>query len=211
MSFRTFGHKANSLSRTKQSAYEKLHRMHLFETIFIALGLSMDAFAVSISSGITITNPRIENALKIAIFFGAFQAFMPVIGWLAGLGLRELISRVDHWIAFGLLCLIGCRMIYESTRGGSEKKILNPLSLGVLLVLSVATSIDALAAGVSFAFLKVSILIPIIVIGSVTFLLSFLGVFVGNRSGRFLQSKAELVGGLVLIGIGTKILIEHTA
>jgi putative Mn2+ efflux pump MntP len=185
--------------------------MHLFETIFIALGLAMDAFAVSISSGITITNPRIENALKIAIFFGAFQAVMPVMGWLAGLGLRELISQVDHWIAFGLLCLIGCRMIYESTRVGSEKKILNPLSLGVLLLLSVATSIDALAAGVSFAFLKISIVLPVIVIGSVTFLLSFIGVFVGDRSGHLLQSKAELVGGLVLIGIGTKILIEHTA
>jgi putative Mn2+ efflux pump MntP len=185
--------------------------MHLFETIFIALGLAMDAFAVSISSGITIRNPRIENALKIAIFFGAFQAFMPVIGWLAGLGLRELISRVDHWIAFGVLSLIGCRMIYESTKVRSEKKGLNPLSLGVLLLLSVATSIDALAAGVSFAFLKVSIVLPIILIGIVTFTLSFFGVFVGNKSGHIFENKAELAGGLVLIGIGTKILIEHMA
>lgn len=184
--------------------------MHLFETIFIALGLAMDAFAVSVSSGITIRNPRIENALKIAIFFGAFQAFMPVIGWLAGLGLRELISQVDHWIAFGLLCLIGCRMIYESTKARSERKILNPLSLGVLLVLSVATSIDALAAGVSLAFLKVSILFPVIVIGAVTLILSFVGVFVGDTSGHLFENKAEFVGGLVLIGIGTKILIEHT-
>ena len=185
--------------------------MHLFETIFIALGLAMDAFAVSISSGITIRNPRIENALKIAIFFGALQAFMPVIGWLAGLGLRELISRVDHWIAFGVLSLIGCRMIYESTKVRSEKKGLNPLSLGVLLLLSVATSIDALAAGVSFAFLKVSIVLPIILIGIVTFTLSFFGVFVGNKSGHIFENKAELAGGLVLIGIGTKILIEHMA
>jgi putative Mn2+ efflux pump MntP len=183
--------------------------MHLFETMVIAVGLAMDAFAVSISSGITIRNPRIENAFKIAIFFGAFQAFMPVIGWLAGLGLRELISHVDHWIAFGLLGLIGCRMIYESTKVRSEKKGLNPLSLGVLLLLSVATSIDALAAGVSFAFLKMSIVIPIIAIGSVTFLLSFVGVFVGDRSGHIFENKAEFAGGLVLIGIGTKILIEH--
>ncbi len=170
----------------------------------------MDAFAVSISSGITIRNPRIENALKIAIFFGAFQAFMPVIGWLAGLGLRELISEVDHWIAFGLLSLIGCRMIYESTKVRSERKILNPLSLGVLLVLSVATSIDALAAGVSLAFLEIPILFTVIIIGAVTLILSFVGVFVGDRSGHFFENKAEFVGGLVLIGIGTKILIEHT-
>ncbi|NIM97564.1 MAG: hypothetical protein GTO24_05600 [candidate division Zixibacteria bacterium] len=184
--------------------------MHLVTATFLAFGLAMDAFAVSISSGITIRNPRIENALKIAIFFGAFQAFMPVIGWLAGLGLRELISEVDHWIAFGLLSLIGCRMIYESTKVRSERKILNPLSLGVLLVLSVATSIDALAAGVSLAFLEIPILFTVIIIGAVTLILSFVGVFVGDRSGHFFENKAEFVGGLVLIGIGTKILIEHT-
>lgn len=171
----------------------------------------MDAFAVSISSGIAIRNPRIEQALKVAIFFGAFQAIMPVIGWLAGLGLRELIAQVDHWIAFGLLFLIGCRMIYESTKAGSKRRVLNPLSLGVLVLLSVATSIDALAAGVSLAFLKISIVLPIIVIGVVTFILSFLGVFVGDKSGHLFESKAEFVGGLVLIGIGTKILIEHLA
>jgi len=169
----------------------------------------MDAFAVSISSGITIKNPRIEQALKIALFFGAFQAIMPVIGWLAGLGLRELIAQVDHWVAFGLLVLIGCRMIYESTKARSDRKMLNPLSIGVLLLLSVATSIDALAAGVSLALLKISILLPVIIIGIVTLLLSFLGVLVGDRSGHLFQSKAEFVGGLVLIGIGTKILFEH--
>jgi putative Mn2+ efflux pump MntP len=178
-------------------------------TILLALGLAMDAFAVSISSGITIRSPRIEQALKIAVFFGAFQAVMPVIGWLAGLGLRELIAQVDHWVAFGLLVLIGCRMIYESTKARSDRKILNPLSIGVLLLLSVATSIDALAAGVSLALLKISILFPVIIIGIVTLLLSFLGVFVGDRSGHLFQSKAEFVGGLVLIGIGTKILFEH--
>ena len=169
----------------------------------------MDAFAVSISSGITIRSPRIEQALKIAVFFGAFQAIMPVVGWLAGLGLRELIAQVDHWVAFGLLVLIGCRMIYESTKDRSDRKMLNPLSLGVLLLLSVATSIDALAAGVSLALLNISILFPVIIIGIVTLLLSFLGVFVGDRSGHLFQSKAEFVGGLVLIGIGTKILVEH--
>lgn len=171
----------------------------------------MDAFAVSISSGITIEKPRIENALKIAVFFGAFQAVMPVIGWLAGLGLRELIGQVDHWIAFGLLCAIGGHMVYESTKPGSERRSLDPLNLGVLLLLSVATSIDALAAGVSLALLEIPILLTILVIGVVTFILSFVGVFVGDRSGRVLESKAELVGGLVLVGIGTKILIDHLA
>jgi putative Mn2+ efflux pump MntP len=184
--------------------------MHLVTSTFLAFGLAMDAFAVSISSGITIEKPRIENALKIAIFFGAFQAAMPVVGWLAGIGLRELISQFDHWIAFGLLCLIGLRMIYESTKARSERKILNPLNLGVLLLLSIATSIDALAAGVSLAFLKTSIVLPVIVIGVVTLVLSFVGVFIGDKSGHVFENKAEFVGGLVLIGIGTKILIEHT-
>jgi putative Mn2+ efflux pump MntP len=185
--------------------------MQLITSLFLAFGLAMDAFAVSISSGITIKKPSMVNALKIAVFFGAFQALMPVIGWLAGLGLRELISRVDHWIAFGLLCLIGGRMIYESTKARSEKSNLNPLSISVLLLLSVATSIDALAAGVSLAFLEMSIIVPVIIIGTVTFVLSFAGVFVGDKSGHIFQNKAEFVGGLVLIGIGMKILIEHLA
>jgi len=169
----------------------------------------MDAFAVSITSGLTIKHLRINNALKIAIFFGSFQAVMPVIGWLAGLSLRDFIADVDHWIAFGLLSFIGCKMIYESIKIKSSEKEINPLNVYVLLMLSIATSIDALAIGVSFAFLKISIATPIIVIGAVTFLLSFLGVFVGNRFGHFFESKIEIVGGFILIGIGIKILIEH--
>ncbi|TES91955.1 MAG: manganese efflux pump [Candidatus Cloacimonadota bacterium] len=183
--------------------------MSIITIIFIAFGLAIDAFAVSVTSGITIKNLRINNALKIAVFFGLFQAVMPVIGWLTGLSLRDFISGVDHWIAFGLLSLIGCKMIYESTKIGSSKKEINPLNVYVLLILSIATSIDALAIGVSFAFLQLSIATPVIVIGTVTFLLSFLGVFVGNRFGHFFENKIEIAGGLVLIGIGIKILVEH--
>jgi putative Mn2+ efflux pump MntP len=183
--------------------------MSVLTIILIAFGLAMDAFAVSITSGITVKNLKINNALKIAIFFGLFQAVMPTLGWLTGLSLRDFISGVDHWIAFGLLGSIGCKMIYESTKIGSSKKEINPLNVYVLLMLSIATSIDALAIGVSFAFLKVSIATPVIVIGTVTFLLSFLGVYVGKRIGHFFENKIEIVGGLILIGIGIKILVEH--
>ena len=185
--------------------------MDLITITFIAFGLAMDAFAVSITSGITIKQLRIHNALKVAVFFGSFQAIMPIVGWLAGLSLRDFISGVDHWIAFGLLSLIGCKMIYESMKMESGDKAINPLNVYVLLMLSVATSIDALAVGVSFAFLKVSIVTPIIVIGIVTFGLSLLGVFVGDRFGRFFEKKIEIAGGLILIGIGIKIVVEHLA
>ncbi len=183
--------------------------MDILNIIVIALGLAMDAFAVSITSGLTIKNLKIKYAFRIALFFGVFQAFMPLVGWLAGLSLKDFISGVDHWIAFGLLCLIGCKMIYESIKIESSEREINPLNVYVLLVLSVATSIDALVVGVSFAFLMISIATPIIVIGIVTFLLSFVGVFVGNRSGHFFEGKIEIIGGLILISIGIKILIEH--
>lgn len=183
--------------------------MQFITILFVAFGLALDAFAVSITSGIAIKHLRIEHALRIAIFFGSFQAAMPIIGWLAGISLKDLISGVDHWIAFGLLSLIGCKMIYESMKMKPDRVEIDPLSIYVLLILSVATSIDALAVGVSFAFLKIAIISPVIVIGIITFLLSFLGVFVGNRLGHFFEQKIELVGGLILIGMGIKILVEH--
>ena len=136
---------------------------------------------------------------------------MPVLGWLAGISILDLISGVDHWIAFGLLSLIGCKMIYESSRIESSGKELNPLNGYVLLTLSVATSIDALAVGISLAFLRIPIVTPILIIGIVTFLLSFLGVYAGSRIGHFLERKIETLGGLILIGIGMKILVEHLA
>src|SRR4030042_421383 len=127
--------------------------MDFFTVTPIGIGLAMDCFAVAITSGINIKNLRINNALQIAIFFGSFQALMPVVGWLAGLSLRDLISGIDHWIALGLLSLIGGKMIYESTKIGGEKEV-RSLNVFVLLLLSIATSIDALAVGLSFAFLK---------------------------------------------------------
>ena len=182
--------------------------MDAMTIIAIAFGLAMDAFAVSITSGITIKRLKINNALKIALFFGLFQAIMPLVGWLAGLSLKDFISEIDHWIAFGLLSFIGCKMIYESITVQSSKKEINPLNVYVLLVLSVATSIDALAVGISFAFLKVSIVTPVIIIGTVTFLLSYLGVYIGDRIGHFFENKIEIAGGILLIGIGIKILVE---
>ena len=183
--------------------------MHLITIIFIAFGLAMDAFAVSIASGIAIKNLSINKALKISLSFGLFQAFMPVIGWLAGLSLIDLISKIDHWVAFGLLALVGCKMIYESFKIEEAEKAFDPLNFYVLLLLSIATSIDALAVGLSFAILKVIIVRPVIIIGIVTFVLSLLGVFIGKKVGHFFEKKIEILGGIILIGIGITILIEH--
>lgn len=183
--------------------------MNSITLLLIAFGLSMDAFAVSISNGITIQHQRANHALKIGIFFGSFQALMPLIGWSAGLSLRELISGVDHWIAFGLLTIIGGKMIYESKKMDGQEKEVKPLDFPTLLLLSVATSIDALAVGISFALLDISIVMPILVIGAVTFVLSFFGVMMGSKIGHFFEKKIEILGGLILIGIGIKILIEH--
>jgi putative Mn2+ efflux pump MntP len=183
--------------------------MNIISIIFIAVGLAMDAFAVSITSGITIKSLKINNALKIAAFFGLFQAIMPILGWLAGLSFREIISDVDHWIAFGLLFLIGCKMIYESSKMEIDNNKINPLNLYVLLMLSIATSIDALAIGLTLSFLKVSIILPAIIIGAITFSLSVIGVYFGNKFGHYFERKIEMVGGFILIGIGIKILIEH--
>ncbi len=183
--------------------------MQLVTIIFIAFGLALDAFAVSIASGIVIRNLKIKDAMKIAFSFGIFQAIMPIIGWLAGLGISDLISEVDHWIVFGLLCAIGIKMIYESFKIEQAEKSFDPLNVYVLFLLSIATSIDALAVGLSFAILNVLIVKPVIIIGIVTFTMSLIGVIIGKRIGHFFERKIEFVGGLILIAIGTKILIEH--
>ncbi len=134
---------------------------------------------------------------------------MPVVGWRIGTSLRDFISSVDHWIAFGLLLLVGCKMIYEAITAKPDEREINSLSFYFILVLSIATSIDALAVGVSFALLGVPIIMPIIVIGSITFLLSFLGFVAGSKFGRLLGKKVEIAGGIVLISIGIKILVDH--
>jgi len=183
--------------------------MQIITIILLAVGLAMDAFAVSISSGVVLKNIKLGDAVKISFFFGMFQALMPVIGWLAGLSLQNYISEVDHWVAFGLLSIIGLRMIYGSLKGNDGKNGINPLEIPVLFMLSIATSIDALVVGISFAFLHVSIITPAVIIGIITFFLSFIGVFIGNKLGKLFTKKIEIIGGIILISIGIKILAEH--
>ncbi|MGQ9566081.1 MAG: manganese efflux pump MntP [Candidatus Bathyarchaeales archaeon] len=183
--------------------------MDIASIMFIAFGLAMDAMTVSVTSGIANKHVKISDALKIALFFGGFQALMPIVGWLLGLSLVDFISGMDHWVAFGLLSFIGCKMIFDSLKIAPPKKEGKPLTLYVLLVLSMATSIDALAVGLSFAFLEISVATPVAMIGTVTFLFSLLGVFAGARLGPLFENKIEIVGGFILIGIGIKILLEH--
>jgi putative Mn2+ efflux pump MntP len=183
--------------------------MHWVMIIVIAVGLAMDAFAVSIVSGSTYKQLHIRHALRMAAFFGGFQAFMPLIGSLAGLSLKEYITTYDHWIAFGLLSAVGGKMIYESFKIKSVEDNPDPSSILVLLVLSVATSIDALAIGVTLSLITSSIALAVVIIGLTTFVLSYFGVLIGKRFGHFFENKIEILGGLILIAIGVKILVEH--
>jgi len=181
----------------------------LITIIIIALGLAMDAFAVSIVSGAAYKQLKIKHALRIALFFGGFQAIMPLIGYLAGLSIKTYITSYDHWVAFGLLSAVGVKMIYGSFKIKSAEENLNPSNILILLVLSLATSIDALAIGITLSFLRVSLVTAVSIIGLVTFVLSYLGVFIGKRFGHFFENKIEAIGGLILIGLGIKILFEH--
>lgn len=189
--------------------------MGLVELLVVAVGLSMDAFAVSVCKGLCMRRVNWRHALVIALFFGAFQALMPLIGWLLGTQFAALITPVDHWVAFVLLALIGGKMIWDAVRGDDEDPAAScpaegaPLDLRELTLLAVATSIDALAVGVTLAFLGVSIGWAMAVIGVTTFTLSFVGVAVGNRFGARFEGPAALAGGVVLILIGLKILLEH--
>jgi len=184
--------------------------------ILVAFGLAADAFAVSVSNGICIPQLKPRHALRAALAFGLFQFGMPLAGWALGGAFRSLIQDFDHWIAFGLLALIGGKMIKESfdmedpsacDDGGPAKKSI--LDLGTLLVLAVATSIDALAVGLSYRMIEAPILVPALIIGVVTFGLSFIGTEFGKRIGVKFERWAEIAGGAVLIGIGAKILVEH--
>ena len=186
-----------------------MHIDSIFTFFLIAVALAMDAFAVSVSSGIIIPNLSLRNALKIALFFGIFQAVMPVIGWLAGTGLKDFIQAVDHYIAFGLLAVIGIKMIYEAFKKREAEQSINPLNFGVLLILSVATSIDALAVGLSFALLSIKILTPVIIIGITTFFISLAGVSFGDKLGHFFKNRVQVIGGIILIGLGIRIFVEH--
>ncbi len=181
--------------------------MSLIELFILALGLSMDAFAVSVCKGLSVKQLRLRHALITGLYFGGFQALMPLIGYFLGTQFQSLITDIDHWIAFVLLVLIGINMIRES-RGESEKLDAS-FGFKVMLPLAIATSIDALAVGVTFAFLQVQIVAAVSLIGITTFILSAVGVKIGNVFGAKYKSRAELLGGVVLILMGLKILLEH--
>ncbi len=178
-----------------------------FELYAIAFGLSMDAFAVAITKGLCLSRMRYKYALITGLFFGGFQALMPLIGYYLGVQFEEYLTSIDHWVIFALLFLIGINMILESRK--EEKEKCDTLNFKNMTILSLATSIDALAVGITFAFLHADIIVSITVIGLTTFILSFFGVVIGNMFGSRFKSKAEIAGGIILILIGTKILFEH--
>lgn len=184
-------------------------QMEIFTVFLLAIGLSFDSFAVSVCSGLNLPHIRFFQAAKIAFFLALFQALMPLVGWLVGNSIKSVIEPVDHWIAFGLLSLIGGKMIIESFSSSETREIKNPLNIRVILMLSLATSIDALAVGFSFATLLDKILIAVIIIGAVTFIASMLGILLGKKTGPKFNRYAEIIGGLILIFIGCKILFEH--
>lgn len=182
--------------------------MGLWELFVIAVGLSMDAFSVAVCKGLSVCQIKKKQVVTVGLYFGIFQGGMPLIGYLLGTGFRDTIQSIDHWIAFILLSLTGINMIRES--GGEAENLDACFGFKTMLPLAVATSIDALAVGVTFAFLKVEIVPAVCFIGVVTFVLSCIGVIIGNRFGCKYKSKAELAGGIVLILMGIKILAEHT-
>jgi putative Mn2+ efflux pump MntP len=182
--------------------------MNFWFALITGIGLSMDAVAASVSSSTSASRVGWPQALKMAAFFGFFQALMPAVGYVCGFAFQGWFKAVDHWIAFVLLSLIGAKMIYESRRADDEK-LNDPFKTSKLLLLSVATSIDALAVGLSFSLLGVSLVMTVLVIGIVTFSLCLPAVWLGKRLGALMARRAELLGGLALIGIGCKILIEH--
>ncbi len=182
--------------------------MGLLELFILAVGLSMDAFAVSVCKGLAMPKITVKKAAVVGIWFGGFQALMPALGYLMGSQFKDSITAIDHWIAFILLGIIGGNMIREACSGECEKEN-DSLDIKTMFLLAVATSIDALAVGITFAFLKVNIAAAVSFIGVTTFVISAAGVKIGNIFGTKYKSKAELAGGIILILLGLKILLEH--
>lgn len=183
--------------------------MSIIEIALIGVGLAMDAFAVSICKGLAMRRMNYKKAIIIAAFFGVFQALMPALGYVLGTTFANKIAAIDHWIAFILLALIGANMIKEALSSDDDECQDDSLRLGDLIMLSIATSIDALAVGITFAFFNVLLLLSVSMIGIITFIICVIGVKVGNVFGEKYKSKAELAGGLILIVMGAKILIDH--
>jgi len=183
--------------------------MSIFEVVIIAVGLSMDAFAVSITLGLSANQVRIKECLIPGLYFGIFQALMPLIGYFVGIYFSDIIEHFEHWVAFIFLGFIGGKMIKDSFSKDKDETHENPFNFVKMLILAVATSIDALAVGITFAFFRINIFLSIGIIGSITLVISMFGVIIGKTVGNRFKSKAELLGGIVLVGIGAKILIEH--
>jgi len=196
----------------------------LIEIILLAVGLAMDAFAVSVTTGMTIHRLQVQGgthsrateifqAMVVALCFGFFQGAMPLAGWYSGTMARAWIEPVDHWVAFSLLFIIGAHMIWEARADDdaaqSDAKLVNPMRPGVLLTLAIATSIDAFAAGISIAALGVAIIQPVLIIAVITALLSFIGTWIGDMAGHLFEKKLEIIGGVILILIGVKVLVDH--
>ncbi|MDO4453397.1 MAG: manganese efflux pump MntP family protein [Eubacteriales bacterium] len=180
--------------------------MDLWELFILAVGLSMDAFAVSICKGLSVKKVTVKEAGTAGVYFGGFQALMPLLGYVLGVSFQEIISSIDHWIAFILLSIIGFQMIRESK---GEENVNSSFGMKEMIPLAVATSIDALAVGVTFAFLQVEIIPAVCMIGCVTLLFSAAGIWIGNVFGTRYKARAEIMGGVILIVIGLKILLEH--
>ncbi len=182
--------------------------MSLLTFFLIAIGLSFDSFAVSVSTGSTLKRLHLNYALKFALFFGFFQSLMLIVGWVSGLTVKQYLENYSHWIAFILLVIIGVKMIYESTLMDKPQK---NSTQGLLLVigLAFATSIDALSVGISYSLLYFRILIPVLILGGVTFTASLAGILIGGYFGSFFQKKLEVIGGLILIAIGINILLQN--
>ncbi|HOC36839.1 MAG: manganese efflux pump [Bacteroidales bacterium] len=182
--------------------------MSVFTLILLALGLSFDTLAVSISSGIARKQIVFFEAFRLAAVLGFFQAAMPILGWLGGISIKKYIEPVDHWVALALLVIIGVKMIIESFKDDGVKTF-NPLEPRVMVGMALATSIDALAVGVSFAITQVNLILAFFVFGSITFLVAMLGMLFGKKIGNHIGHRMEIIGGLILIGIGVKIVLEH--
>lgn len=189
--------------------------MSVLSLLLIAIGLSMDAFAVSVTKGMTIKDIKFKDSIKIAVYFGIFQGLMPVIGWVLGIGFKDYITSLDHWIALILLSILGGKMIYEAVKSKGkedkeEEKCVQAIDNKQIILLAIATSIDALAVGISFAFLDTSIIMASSIIAIITFFICSMGVTIGKKFGDLVSSKAEIIGGVILIVIGVRIFIEHT-
>lgn len=187
--------------------------MGLIELFILAVGLSMDAFAVSICKGLSVKKVGVKECCIVGVWFGGFQALMPLIGYLLGSQFKDYITSIDHWIAFILLLIIGVNMIRESRQKEEDEEVCpkeeNPFAFKTMLMLAVATSIDALAVGITLAFLNVALAPSVTFIGVTTFVISAVGIRIGNIFGMKYKAKAEFAGGLILICIGVKILLEH--